>query len=188
VLKIGHFNKAQHPMNIHSSFAVNYRWLTFLLAFGYSGYQLGTGDWSNPGGPLRFLTIWALLLSTISALFMLSGSLGLGSNRHEVIAMTSSVFNVMVVFLYWKLFFIDPALVNGSGPIVWHQEYYLHAVGPALQLFDSTVIARVFRRIWRGLLALAFLVPCYVFWTEFLSKNSIPPRQEALHQAYPIHF
>ncbi len=58
------------------------RWTTFVLTVGYSAYQLGTGDWSNPGGPLRFLTIWALLLSTIMATRMLNFCLGCTLFQH----------------------------------------------------------------------------------------------------------
>ena len=45
----------------------------------------------------------------------------------------------MVVILYWKLFFEDPMSVNNRPP-VWHQEYYLHAVGPLLQWIDALVV------------------------------------------------
>ena len=41
-----------------------YRWAVFLLAGFYLIWMLLIdADYSNPGGPFRFLTIWALLLS-----------------------------------------------------------------------------------------------------------------------------
>ncbi len=175
-------------MTLNSGPIVAYRWLTFLLAAGYVAYQFGTGDWSNPGGPMRFLTIWALVLSALSAWMMLSISRGRSNARHDVLAMTAAVFNVMVVYLYWKLFFTDPALVNGNGPPVWHQEYYLHGLGPALQLVDALFIGRVFRRIWRGAVALLTLVPLYVLWSEIFVQrlNDVPAGRVTSGLPYPF--
>ncbi|WP_420587288.1 hypothetical protein [Ruegeria sp.] len=175
-------------MNVRSSSVVTYRWITFLLAAGYVIYQFTTSDWSKPGGPLRFLTIWALVFSTFSAWLMLCISRGKTENRYEVPAMTAAVTNVMVVFLYWKLFLTDPSLVNGGGPIIWHQEYYLHALGPALQLIDAMFIGRVFNRIWRGIVALVILIPAYVAWAElFVSPlNSTPAGRVTSGLPYPF--
>ncbi|MDV7144263.1 hypothetical protein R3X27_16380 [Tropicimonas sp. TH_r6] len=167
---------------------ITYRWITFLLAIGYVAYQFGTGDWSNPGGPLRFLTIWALVLSAYSAWRMLSISLGKSDHPYEVPAMTASVFNIMVVYLYWKLFLINPDLVNGNGPIIWHQEYYLHGLGPALQLIDAVFIGQVFRRIWRGAAVLLLMVPIYVLWAEMFVQplNDTPVGSVTSGLPYPF--
>jgi len=175
-------------MNVRSKSVATYRWITFLLAAGYVVYQFTTSDWSKPGGPLRFLTIWALVFSACSAWFMLRISLGKTESRHEVPAMTAAVTNVMVVFLYWKLYLTDPSLVNGGGPIVWHQEYYLHALGPALQLIDALFVGRVFYRVWRGVVALAILIPSYVAWAElFVSPlNSVPEGRVTSGLPYPF--
>ncbi len=167
---------------------ITYRSITFVLAIGYVAYQVGTGDWSSPGGPLRFLTIWALVLSAYSAWKMLSISLGKSTRPGEVPAMTAAVFNIMVVYLYWQLFLIDPALVNGNGPVVWHQEYYLHGLGPALQLIDALFIGRVFRRIWRGVAALLVMVPLYVLWAEVFVRvhNDTPVGSVTSGLPYPF--
>ena len=95
-------------------------------------------------------TIWALFLSFYSASRMLALSEQRDVRNHHRTASVAAVVNVMVVFLYWRLFFEDPALVNGNGDIVWHQQYYLHGLGPALQIFDALFIARVFGRPLRA--------------------------------------
>ena len=143
-------------MNIQSKPVITYRWLVFLLAAGYCFYRLVDGSWTEPGGPFRFLTIWALFMSFFSASRMLALSCQKITHQHEITAICTSVINVMVVYLYWKLYFTDPALVNGDGPIVWHQEYYLHAVGPALQIFDALFIGRVYKRVWAELFVQRF--------------------------------
>ncbi|MEM8729654.1 MAG: hypothetical protein AAGF79_07005 [Pseudomonadota bacterium] len=152
-----------------------YRWIVLLLAAGYLAYQIATGTRWEAGGAFRFLTIWALALSCYSASRMLALSYGRITRGHEVTAMCASVLNVMVVFLYWKLFFEDPALVNGSGHIPFLEQYYLHALGPALQVVDALFIGRVFRRAQRAVLPLLALIVAYVSWAELF----VQPRSDA---------
>lgn len=155
-------------MNIHSRPILIYRWAVFLMAAAYCVYQVVSNDYSSPFGPFRFLTIWALFVSFYSASRMLALSQGRITRCHDVTAMTAAVLNVMVCFLYWKLVFTDPALVRGSNGVIWHQEYYLHALGPALQIFDALFIAGAFRRIWRAAPVLIAVIAAYVLWSEFV--------------------
>jgi hypothetical protein len=182
-----HTGLAQRP-DIHSRPVVLYRWVVFLLAAGYSVYQLTTSDYGPTGGPFRFLTIWALLASFYAASRMLALSERRSTARHEVTAMVASVLNGMVVILYWRLYFQDPALVNQSGPVPWHQEYYLHVLGPALQLFDAVVIGRVYRRVWRAALVLVGVIAAYVAWAElFVARfNDFPIGSVTSGLPYPF--
>ena len=158
-------------MEIRSRPVLCYRWIVFLLAAGYCLYQMLFGAWSGPGGPFRYLTIWALFLSFYAASRMLALSEGRITRRHEVTATCAAVLNVMVVFLYWRLYLTDPALVNNGGPIVWRQEYYLHGLGPALQIIDALFIGAVFRRVWRAVLPLMGIIAAYVLWAEFFVQR-----------------
>lgn len=158
-------------MDIYARPVLIYRWLVFLMAAGYCVYQILYGNYENFGGPFRFLTIWALFLSFYSASRMLALTERRITRSHEVTAMCASVLNVMVVYLYWQLYFTDPSLVNGGRPPVWHQEYYLHLLGPLLQIIDALFIARVFRRVWRGALPLLGLIAGYVIWAELVLQR-----------------
>lgn len=163
-------------MDIHSRSVLLFRWIVFLLAAGYCLHQLIDGKWTGPGGPFRYLTIWALFLSFYAASRMLALSEHRITRPHQVTAMCASVLNVMVVFLYWRLYFTDPALVNGDGPIVWWLEYYLHLLGPALQIADALFVGRVFQRAWRALLPLLTLIAAYVAWSElFVQRFNAKP-------------
>lgn len=175
-------------MDIHGKPVIAYRWITFLLAGGYCLYQLLSSDYSAPGGPFRFLTIWALFLSFFAASRMLALSEKRITRAHHRTAMTAAVLNVMVVFLYWKLFFTDPKLVNGNGDIVWHQQYYLHALGPALQIFDAVFIARVFKRPLRAVPVLLGLILTYVAWAELFVQrfNTWPTGSVTSGLPYPF--
>lgn len=175
-------------MNIHSAPVMAYRWTTFLMAGGYCLYQLLSQDYSSPGGPFRFLTIWALFLSFYSASRMLALSERRITRRHHRTAAVAAVVNVMVVLLYWKLFFTDPALVNTRGPIAWHQQYYLHVLGPGLQIFDAVFIARVFGRPWRAAPPLLAFIGVYLVWAEFFVQryNTSPSGSVTSGLPYPF--
>lgn len=157
--------------DIHSRPVLIYRWAVFLLAAGYTVYNILFNGWTGAGGPFRYLTIWALLLSFFAASRMLARTEHRTQRRHEVTAMCAAVLNGMVALLYWRLFLIDPALVNGGGPIVWWQEYYLHALGPALQIIDALLIGRVFHRPWRAVLPLIAIIGAYIAWSELFVQR-----------------
>lgn len=158
-------------MDIHARPVLIYRWIVFLLAGLYCLYQMLAGAWSEPFGPFRFLTIWALFLSFYSASRMLALTEHRITRPHQVTAMCASVLNIMVVYLYWRLYFTDPTLVSGSRGPIWHQEYYLHLLGPLLQVIDAMFIGRVFKRVWRGVLPLVLIIGAYVLWAELVLQN-----------------
>ena len=146
-----------------------YRWIVFLAAGFYVLWMLIIdADYSNPGGPFRFLTIWALLFSFFSA----SRMIALMENRSErdwpaVVAVTGTL-NFMVVFLYWRLYLADPSNVTGSaGPPVWWIQYYLHLLGPLLQWGDMLFLHRRIRVFPVALALLLSVIAAYILWVEF---------------------
>ncbi|MEL6099674.1 MAG: hypothetical protein AAFR68_00010 [Pseudomonadota bacterium] len=155
-------------MDIYSRPVLIWRWIVFLLGAGYCIDQILFGSYSGFGGPFRYLTIWALFLSFYSASRMLALTEQRITQRHEVTAICAAVLNVMVVYLYWRLFLQDPTLVNGETANVWYREYYLHGLGPMLQIIDALFVARVFRRVQRAILPLLGLIGVYVVWSELL--------------------
>ncbi|MEM9438273.1 MAG: hypothetical protein AAGA15_14640, partial [Pseudomonadota bacterium] len=54
-------------MNPYSRPVILYRWIVFGAAAFYSIYMLASGPYDAAGGPFRYLTIWALLLSFFCA-------------------------------------------------------------------------------------------------------------------------
>lgn len=163
-------------MDQHSIGVRAYRWLVFALAAGYTIYHLFTGDYGNFGGPFRYLTFWALLMSFVSASRMLAFTEHRTDQDWSAYAMVTAVANGLVVFLYWRLYFIDPALVNGGGEILWWNEYYLHLMGPVLQWIDFLFILGGARKILRPLAGLALLILAYSSWIEvILQPLSIRP-------------
>ncbi|NSX56678.1 hypothetical protein [Parasulfitobacter algicola] len=142
-----------------------YRWLVFLLAAGYSLYMMFFSSYAQLGGPFRFLTIWALLASFFCASRMIAVMEDRSDMRWDAMVTITAVLNGMVVFLYWRLYFIDPALVNSDEP-VWWREYYLHLLGPMLQWIDALFIHRGNRRPLWAAVGIAVVISLYVAWIE----------------------
>jgi len=89
-----------------------YRWIVLLLAAGYWLYLATTSSYSAAFGPFRFLTIWALTCSVLTAWQLLAISRGKADDRWDGFVSMTAVVNAMVVFLYWRLFLSDPASVG----------------------------------------------------------------------------
>lgn len=173
----------------HGRGVLLWRWAVFLLAGGYAIYQFVViADYGPPGGPFRFLTLWALLMSFWSA----SRMLALTERRSETdwswFVTVTAVVNALVVLLYWRLWFQDPALVQSRGPIVWHQEYYLHLLGPVLQWVDALFIYGAMRLGWRPVVGLAAVIVGYVAWIELFvgPNNDFPLGRETTGLPYPF--
>lgn len=145
-----------------------YRWAVLVVTLYYFLYRFFQTDLSVFGWQFRFLTIWALTASLVSAWNMVRLSMGWSDNRHETWASVTLVMNATVVLMYWKIYLQDPALFYGDGSApIWHQEYFLHALGPALQAIDALLILGVFTRI-RSIILPVLAVPlAYVSWIEF---------------------
>ncbi len=144
-----------------------YRWMVFLLAAGYCLRTIFFSDYSEFGGPFRFLTIWALFLSFFCASRMMALMEGRSERRWDALVATTSVINAMVVFLYWRLFFDDPHSVTRNGEIGdLYLELYLHGLGPLLQWIDAIFIHRAFRRLGSAAVLLIGVVATYLTFGE----------------------
>lgn len=178
-----------HLINPKSRPVLMFRWIVFLLAAGYMIYRIVLdADYQMPGGPFRFLTIWALCLSFFVASRQLAFSEGRSSLLWSRTVMVTCVLNALVVAIYWRLFLTNPSLVNSNGPPVWYLEYYLHLVGPLLQWIDALVIFGAFQRWWRAVPGLIVAFFAYVLWIElFVSPNNdFPVGPDATGFPYPF--
>lgn len=179
-----------HPFaDPHARGVIGWRWAVFLLAAGYCLYEIALrADYGAPGGPFRFLTIWALCLSFWSASRMLAVSERRSEGDWSTLVAVTAVANALVVLLYWRLWFEDPALVQSRGPIVWWREYYLHALGPLLQWIDALFVFGGIGRLWRPAIGLGVLIAGYIAWIEmFVSRfNDLPVGSVATGFPYPF--
>lgn len=147
-----------------------FRVSTFAVTAYYFCLLFFTTDHDAFGWQFRFLTVWGLTASTVSAWFMLRLAYGFSDNRHEVWASVTVVLNATVVLMYWKIYFTDPALFYGAdgGPESLHQEYFLHAFGPALQMIDAFFILGVFTKLRGTVIGVLTLPLAYIAWAELV--------------------
>lgn len=168
---------------------LSYRILVFSSALFYMIYILIVSDWTQPGGPSRYLTVWGLFFSLLISWRVLQNSRGRGNNRWDVFVSSSAIINAMVVFLYWKLFFEDPMSVTTNGQLdVWWREYYIHLVGPVLMWIDALFINRVFQKVKKTILWLTGTITTYIVWIEFVVRplNDSPVGKVTNGLPYPF--
>lgn len=148
------------------------RWGIFLLTASFFAFKLFTANWEFFGAHFRFLTIWALTFSALSSWFMLQLSMGWTTARREVFASVTVVLNLTVVLMYWKIYFEDPSLFYGADgqPGPWYEEYFLRALGPALQVFDALFLLGTFSRIKPIAVSVTALPIAYLIWIEFVIR------------------
>lgn len=152
-----------------SNISRTYRFVVFVLVLFYWVYMTFLTHWGGFGGPYRYLTIWGLALAFISGIHALRLGFGRSQEKWDAFISAAAVVNAMVVFLYWKLYFDDPASVTRNGELgVWWREYYLHLLGPVLLWIDALFINRVFQRLLAALGWLAGLIIGYLVWVELL--------------------
>lgn len=144
-----------------------FRWIVFLLAAGYAVRMALFGGYEEFAGPFRFLTVWALFASFFAASRMIALEEGRSTRRWDGFVGMVAVLNLMVVFLYWRLYLADPASVTRDGQLgAWWLELYLHALGPALQWIDALFVHRSFRRPLASAAWLLGICGAYFAWIE----------------------
>ncbi|MGR3542246.1 MAG: hypothetical protein ACU0BS_12595 [Hasllibacter sp.] len=160
----------------------------FALAAGFWLYQFTTQELADFGWQFRYLTVWALSLSVLSAWFALRVSLGLAARPHRTLMAAAAVINAMVVFLYWRLYLENPVQVNGEAALPAVQEWYLHAIGPALQWVEALALTRAFRRLPSTAFAILGIVVGYVLWIELAVQplNEVPGGAVTTGLPYPF--
>ena len=169
-------------------FILNYRFVCLLFSTGYFIYQFTVANYGNFGIHFRYLTIWGLTGALIVTFLLYTSKRNKEPERYFSLVSAVAVLNAMVVFLYWKLYFIDPSLVNYSGLIVWYQEYYLHLVGPVLLIVDSLFFNGSFRQVHKGVLTTLVICLLYILWSEIITGpfNSTPEGSVSRGLPYPF--
>jgi hypothetical protein len=168
---------------------VIYRWIVFLLAAGYCLRMLIFGGFDKFGGPFVYLTVWALFLSFFAASRMMALTEGRSEKRWDGFVCMVAVINTMVVILFWRLYFGDPASVTPDGQLgPWHLELYMHLFGPALQVIDTLFIHRSYRRLGPAFGWLMGVIVTYLAWAELLVRpfNDRPAGSVTSGLPYPF--
>lgn len=169
-------------------FILRYRFVCLLLSIGYFLYQFTDANYNNFGIQFRYLTIWGLTGAMIATWLLYRTKRDGFPETYLPFVSAIAVLNAMVVFLYWKLYFIDPSLVNYSGSVVWFQEYYLHVLGPLLIILDALFFNNSFTQIKKGLLTILIICLLYIVWTEALTGPLNTTPEGAMTNGLPYPF
>ena len=169
-------------------FILKYRRVCLFFSIGYFIYQFTVANYDNFGIQFRYLTVWGLTGALIATFLIYTSKRNGEPEGYFPLVSAVAVLNAMVVFLYWKLYFQDPRLVNYSGSIVWYQEYYLHLVGPFLLIVDSLFFNDSFRQVKKGILTILGICLLYIFWSEMITGplNSTPEGSVSNGLPYPF--
>ena len=175
-------------LSFSSNFILRYRLVCLVLSIAYFVYQFTAANYENFGIQFRYLTIWSLTGAMISSYLLYRSKRNNLPEAYHAFVSAVAVLNAMVVFLYWKLYFIDPSLVNHSDSIVWFQEYYLHALGPLLIIFDALFINSSFSQIKKGTITIVGICLLYVLWSEAITGplNATPEGSVTSGLPYPF--
>lgn len=168
-------------------FIVNYTRLMFILSLVFFVYQFFIINYDYFGLHYRYLTVWALTGSLIISGLLLYKRVNGEPRAYHAASAVVAVLNALVVFLYWKMFFIDPSLINTvSLPI--HQEYYLHGVGPSLIVLDALFINKSFQKHWQAMSGILSICFFYILWLEFFVSplNMFPVGTQVHGFPYPF--
>ena len=103
-------------LNFSSNFILRYRLVCLLLSVGYFFYQFTAANYENFGIQFRYLTIWGLTGAMVSSYLLYRSKRNNLPETYRAFVSAVAVLNAMVVFLYWKLYFIDPSLVVFPAP------------------------------------------------------------------------
>ena len=174
--------------NLKTRLVPQYRWFVFIVALGYWLYLFTTTSFDAFGWQFRFLTVWGLTFNLLVAGLMLRIVLGYNKKTWDSLVSATAVLNMVVVFLYWKLYFEDPTNIYPDGPLSWHLEYYLHAIGPMLMWFDAFFIFRAFRKLFPTLWIMLAIFFSYIAWIELLVSrfNTSPAGTSTNGLPYPF--
>ena len=168
-------------------FARGFRIFVAALALFYFAEPLFT-DFSEFTRRPKFLTIWGLYGSLAVSFLMLGRSFGVVERRFDGFVSMVIVLNILVVFLYWRLYFEDPSLVNSNGPIVWWKEYYLHLMCEVFMWIDAFFIFGAWKKIKDGIAWLIATIIVYVALIELYAqpRNSEPVGSVTNGLPYPF--
>jgi len=159
----------------------------FILCLGFFVYQFFITNYDQFGIHFRFLTVWALTGALIISGLLLTERIRGNIEKYHALSSIVSVLNAVVVFLYWKFFSIDPALINAES-IPWYQEYYLHVLGPFLVILDAIIINKSFQKHKQAIAGIILICILYVVWLEYIVSplNELPLGSFAQGLPYPF--
>ena len=166
-----------------------YRYTVLFVFIAYCIRTIIYGDWSEFAGPFRYLTNWALFISTFALTRTWIYSTGRTEKRWDGFVAMACVVNLMVVFLYWRLFFADPMSVTSDGTLGdWWLEYFLHGVGPLLFCIDALFFHKPFRNWTAAVPWVLGVIGGFIVWIELVIQPRVDNPVGEVTSGLPYRF
>ncbi len=154
----------------YPGWAIFYRLAVFGLALGFWLYYVGRHPFDATGG-WRYLTNWGHSFNLLALSWALaSHKIPMLQARNPVLP-TALTMGTIVVILYWSLYIMDPALVNGANPLPWYSEWYMHLGSTVTVYIEAFVLNKSPTTPRRALVPLACVATCYILWVELVVPN-----------------
>ena len=154
----------------YPEWALAYRLVVFILALSFWLYYVGRHPFDATGG-WRYLTNWGHSLNLLALTWALGSHKMPVLQQQNPILPTALTMGSIVVILYWSLYIMDPALVNGANPLPWYSEWYMHLGSTVTVFVEGLILNQSPREPRRALLPLAAVATCYIMWVEFVVPN-----------------
>ena len=151
---------------LHKNFVYRYRQIVFVISSVFWVTLLVDLDWSYFGSDFRFFTYWSLVGCWISSYWALRLSTQKTQNDHHIGISIISIATLIMLFLYWNLYIIDPAMLYTDGVGSWGSKYIKHVTIPALQLIDAIFFLKVFRSLKSTIYGTITTITVYILWIE----------------------
>ena len=163
-------SKQESSFVLFPSWAIVYRTTAFLLALGFWVYYVGRHPFDATGG-WRYLTNWGHSFNLLALTWALAAHrIPLLQNRNPILPVALTIGSVVVI-LYWSLYLIDPALVNGANPLPWYSEWYMHLGSTVTVYIEAFVLNRNPNETRKAVIPLGCVATCYILWVELVVPN-----------------
>jgi hypothetical protein len=154
----------------YPNWAIFYRVAVFGLALGFWIYYVGRHPFDATGG-WRYLTNWGHSFNLLALTWALSSHKVPALQTRNPILSTALTMGTIVVILYWSLYIIDPALVNGANPLPWYSEWYMHLGSTVTVYIEALLLNKAPSQPKRALVPLGLVATCYISWIEWVVPN-----------------
>lgn len=142
-----------------------YRLVVFALALGFWAYYVGRHPFDATGG-WRYLTNWGHSLNLLALAWALSSYWVPGLRQKNPILPVALTLGTVVVILYWSLYLMDPALVNGKNPLPWYSEWYMHLGSTVTVYLEAFLFNKKPENKLFAIGPLAAVALLYIVWAD----------------------
>lgn len=173
----------------NTSWSLTYRLVALTLALGFWVYYVGRHPFDATGG-WRYLTNWGHSANLLALGWALGSNWVPRLQRANPILPVALTLGTVVVILYWSLYLMDPALVNGKNPLPWYSDWYMHLGSTVTVYIEAFLLNKRPKDKLFAMRPLAAVALLYIVWADRIVPlyNSKPCGLTTTVCGYPYPF